>query len=69
MEIHEEPMFGSDRAWSFLKFMDAMREEALKIRSAGRVPAGSVGHVAMLPAEDCMSDRDMCNNDVNSAGF
>ena len=45
VEIHDEPLFGSHRGWSFLKFTDAMREEALKIR----VPAGSVGHVAVLP--------------------
>ena len=31
VEIHDESMFGSDRGWSFLKFTDAMREEALKI--------------------------------------
>ena len=68
VEIHDEPLFGLHHGWSFLKFTDAMREEALKIRLAGRVPAGSVGHVAVLPAEDCMSDRDMCNNDVNSTG-
>ena len=69
VEIQEEPMFGSDRGWSVLKFTDAMREETLKIRSAGRVPAGNVGRVAMSPAEDYTSDRDMCNYDVNSEGF
>ena len=46
VEIQEEPMFGSDRGWSFLDFTDAMPEEALKIRSAGRVP---VGRVAVSP--------------------
>ena len=69
VEIHDEPMFGLDSGWSFMKFTDAMREEALKIQLAGRVPAGRVGRVAVLPTEDCISDRDMCNNDVNSAGF
>ena len=69
VEIQEEPMFGSDRGWSFLKFTDTMREEALKIRSAGQVPAGNVGRVAVSPAMDYTSDRDMCNYDVNSEGF
>ena len=69
VEIQEEPIFGSDHGWSFLKFTDAMREEALKIRSAGRVPAGNMGRVAVSPAEDYTSDRDMCNYDINSEGF
>ena len=54
---------------SGLKFTDAMREEALKIRAAVPVPAGRVGHVAMLPLEECTSDMDMCNNDISSEGF
>ena len=62
-------MFGSDRGCSFLKFTDAMRQEALKIRSACQVPTGSVDRVAVLLAEDYLSDREMCNNDVNSEGF
>ena len=28
VEVHDEPMFGSDRGWSFLKFTDAMRQKA-----------------------------------------
>ena len=43
--------------------------KGLKIRSAGRVPASSVDRVAVLPAEDYLSDRDICNNDGNSEGF
>ena len=68
-EVHEEPMFGSDRGWSFMKFTDAMREEALKIRVAVPFPAGGVGSVTMSPAEECTSDRDMCDNDISSEGF
>ena len=69
MEIHDEPMFGSDRRCSFLKFTDTMRQEALRIRSACQVRTCSVDRVAVLPAEDYLSDKEMCHNDVNSEGF
>ena len=69
VEVHDEPMFGSDRGCSFLTFTDAMRLEALKIRSACQVPTGSVDRVAVLPAEDYLSDKEMYNSDVNSEGF
>ena len=46
-----------------------MQQEALRIRSAGRVPAGSVDRVGVLPAEDHLCDREMCNNDVSSEGL
>ena len=69
VEIHDEPMFGSDRGWSFLKFTDTMLGRGPEDSIGWLGSAGSVGRVAVLPAEDCMSDRDMCNNDVNSAGF
>ena len=52
-----------------MKFTDAMREKALKIRAAVPVPTGSVGRVALLPAEECTSDRDRCDNDISSEGF
>ena len=45
-DVHDEPMFGSDSGWSFMKFTDAMRKEALKIRAAVPLPAGGVGRVA-----------------------
>ena len=68
-EVHDEPMFGSDSGRSFMKFTDAMREDALKIRAAVPFPAGGVGRVALSPAEECMGDRDMCDNDISSEGF
>ena len=69
VEVHDEPMFGSDSGWSLMKFTDAMREEALKIRAAVPVPAGSVGRVALSPAEECTGDRDICDIDISLEGF
>ena len=66
LDIHDEPLFGSDRGWSYLEFTDAMRQEALKIWSAGRVPAGSVDRMVVLPAEDYLCDKEMSINDVSS---
>ena len=73
VEMHDEPMLGLDRRCSFLKFTDAMRQEALRTRPV--VWTSSVDHVAVLPAvavlpvEYYLSDREMCHNDVNSEGF
>ena len=48
-----------------------MRQDALRIWSAGRVPAGSVDRVVVLPAEDCLCDKEMyvSNNDVSAEGL
>ena len=46
-----------------------MRQEALKIRSAGRAPAGSVDRMVVLPAEDYLCDKEMSINDVSSEGL
>ena len=66
LDIHDEPLFGSDRGWSYLEFTDAMRQEALQIWSAGWVPAGSVDRMVVLPAEDYLCDKEMSINDVSS---
>ena len=42
LDIHDGPLFGSDHGQSCLEITDAMRREALRIRSTGRVSAGSV---------------------------
>ena len=68
-EVHDEPMFGSDSGWSFMKFTDAMWKEALWLGAAVPLPAGDVGRVALLPAEGCISDSDMCVNNINVEGF
>ena len=69
LDIHDEPLFGSDCGWSCLEFTDAMRQEALKIRLAGRVPAGSVDRMVLLPAEDYLCGKEMSINDVSSEGL
>ena len=37
LDIHDGPLFSSDHGWSCLEMTDAMRHEALRIRSTGRV--------------------------------
>ena len=69
LDICDEPLFGSDSGWSYLEYTDVMRQEALKIRSAGRVPAGSVDRMVVLPAEDNLCDEEMSINDVSSEGL
>ena len=68
-EVHDEPMFGSDSRRTFMKFTDAMREEALRLGAAVLLPAGDVGRVALSPAEGCLSDSDMCVNNIIMEGF
>ena len=68
-EVHDEPMFGSDSRRTFMKFTDAMRKEALRLGAAVPLPAGDVGRVAFSPAEGCLSDSDMCVNNINTEGF
>ena len=57
-EVHDEPMIGSDSGWSFMKFTDAMREEAPKVRAAVPFLAGDVGRVAFSLAEECTGVRE-----------
>ena len=59
----------SDRGWSYLEITDAMRREALRIRSAGRVPAGSVNGLIMSAAEDCLCDKETSLDDVSLEGL
>ena len=37
LDVHDGPLFGSNRGWSCLEITDAMRREALRIRSTGRI--------------------------------
>ena len=46
-----------------------MRQEALELRSAGRVPADSVDRMVVLQAEDYLCDKEMSINDVSSEGL
>ena len=68
-EVHNELMFGSGSGWSFIKFTDAMRKEALSLRAAVPLPAGDVGCVTLSPVEGCTGDSDMCVNNINLEGF
>ena len=48
---------------------DAMRREALRIRSTGRVSAVSINGLILPPEEDCLSGKDMSLEDVSSEGL
>ena len=49
--------------------MDAMRREALRIRSTGRVSAVSIDGLILPPEEDCVHGKEMSLEDVNSEGL
>ena len=66
LDIHDGPLFGSDRGWSCLEITDAMWREALRIRSTGRVSAGSVNGLILSPEEDCLGEKEKSLNDVSS---
>ena len=48
---------------------DAMRREALRIRSTGRVSAGSVNGLILSPEEDCLGENGKSLDDVSSEGL
>ena len=43
-----------------------MRREALRIRSTGRVSAGSVNSLILSPEEDCLGDKEKSVVDFDS---
>ena len=57
LDIHDGPLFVSDCGWSCLEITDGMRREALRIRSTGRVSAGSVNGLILSPEEDCLCEK------------
>ena len=69
LDIHDGPLFGSDHGWSCLDITDAMRREALRIRSTGRVSAGSVNGLILSPEEDCLGEQEKSLDDVSSEGL
>ena len=46
-----------------------MRREALRIRSTGRVSAGSVNGLILSPEEDCLCEKEKSLDDVSSEGL
>ena len=69
LDIHDGPLFGSDRGWSCLEITDVMRREALRIRSTGRVSACSVNGMILSPEEDCLGEKEKSLDDVRSEGL
>ena len=69
LDIHDGPLFSSDLGWSGLEITDVMRREALRIRSTGRVSAGSVNGLILSPEEDCLCEKEKSLDDVSSEGL
>ena len=69
LDIHDGPLFGSDHGWSCLEITDAMRREALRIRSTGRVSAVSINGLILSPEEDCLGGKEKSLDDVSSEGL
>ena len=69
LDIHDGPLFSSDRGWPCLEITDAMRREALRIRSTGRVSAGSVNGLILSPEEDWLCEKEKYLDDVSSEGL
>ena len=68
LDIHDGPLFGSDRGWSCLEITDAMRREALRIRSTGRIPDDSGRSSILLPEQDSLCEKEMSLAEVSSEG-
>ena len=69
LDIHDGPLFGSDHGRSCLEITDAMWREALRIRSTGRVSAGSVNGLILSLEEDCLGEKGKSLDDVSSEGL
>ena len=69
LDIRDGPLFGSDHGRSGLEITDAMQREVLRIRSTGRVSAGSVNGLILSPEEDCFSEKEKSLDDVSSEGL
>ena len=59
LDIHDGPLFGSDRGWSCLEITDAMWREAHRIRSTGRIPDDSVRSSILSPQQDSLCEKEM----------
>ena len=69
LDINDGPLFGSDHGWSCLEITHAMQREAQRIRSTGRVSAGSVNGLILSPEEDCLCVKEKSLDDVSSEGL
>ena len=69
LDVHDGSLFGSDRGWPCLEITDAMRREALKIRSMGRISDDSVNGLILSPEKDCLGEKEMSLDEVSSEGL
>ena len=69
VDVHDRPLFSSDCGWSCLEIKDAMRREALRIRSTGHVSAGSVNSLILSPEADCLCEKEKSLDEVSSEGL
>ena len=69
LDVNDGPLFGSDRGWSCLEITDAMRREALSIRSTGRISDDSVHSLILSPEQDYLCEEEMFLAEVSSEGL
>ena len=51
-DVHDGPLFGSDRGWSCLEITEAMRREALRNRSTLRISDDSGCNLILSPDQN-----------------
>ena len=69
LDVHDGPLFSSDRGWSCLEMTDAMRHEALRIRSTGRISDDSGCSLIVSPDQNSVCEEEMSLAEVNSEGL
>ena len=69
LDVHDGPLFVSDRGWSCLEITDAMRREALRIRLTGHISDDSGCSLILSPDQNFVCDEEMSLAEVNSEGL
>ena len=69
LDVHDGPLFGSDRGWSCLDITDAMRREALRIQSTGRISNNNSYSLIFSPNQNYICEEEISLAEVNSEGL
>ena len=69
LDVHDGPLFGSNRGWSCLEMTDAIRREALRIQSTGRISDDSGCSLIVSPDQNSVGEEEMSLAEVNSEGL
>ena len=65
LDVPDGPLFGSDRGWSCLEMTDAMRREALRIRSMDRISDDSGCSLIVSPDQNYVCEEEMSLANMN----